>query len=144
MAVPRLNDRAIQRLFTDEEVTIDDLYDEVKMLRVAEALKADNVRVIYLILDAANGQLSQRAARAFHDAFRDNTKVIKLETYDDHDHLSILFEGVAASQSIRSLQVYNPSDSISVQDIAALANLDMLELSYCCEFERDAFKGLMA
>jgi hypothetical protein len=49
---------------------------------------------------------------------------------------------VAASQSIRSLQVYPFDNSISAQDIAALTNLDRLVISRCA-FGRGAFTALM-
>jgi hypothetical protein len=143
MAVPGVDDEVIQELFTEKYVTIYDLDDEVKMLLVAEALKADNVLVKYLFLDSVNGNLSLRAALALQDAFRVNATMEELELNLDQDHLSILFEGVAASQSIRSLGVYNPGVSISVQDIAAFANLDMLELMYCA-FGVGAFTAFMA
>jgi hypothetical protein len=145
MAVPRLSERQIQQLFTDDRVVINNLNDKSQMLRIADALKSENVTVRHLLLDAANwnGQLSQRAAQALQDAFRVNATITKLDLfYNISHHLSILFEGVAASQSIRTLLVYN-CDNISVQDIATLNDLDRLEL-YQSAFERCAFTGLMA
>jgi hypothetical protein len=50
MALPGVDEHEIQLLFTDEEVTFTNLSDEAQMLRVAEALKADNVRVRRLTL----------------------------------------------------------------------------------------------
>jgi hypothetical protein len=40
MAVPSVNDRQIQLLFTDEYVYVNNISDEAKMLRVAEAVAA--------------------------------------------------------------------------------------------------------
>jgi hypothetical protein len=106
MADPGFNNHEFQPLFIAENVRIEDLSDEAKMLRLAEALKAENVLVRRLELNAENGQLSLRAALALHDVFRDSTTLEVLEPTGDNGHLSIIFEGMAASQSIRTLEVY--------------------------------------
>jgi hypothetical protein len=72
-----------QRLFTDEEVTIEDLEDEDHTVcfeyTVAEALKAENVLVRRLTLTGSwPDHLSQRAALALLDAFRHNATIDEL------------------------------------------------------------------
>jgi hypothetical protein len=145
MAVPRLDEDEIQQLMAHYHVGITYLEDEAKMIRLAEALKADNVLVIVtcLVLYARRrSKLSLRAALALQDAVRRNATLTRLELVRDNGHLSIIFEGVAASQSIRTLDVA-ACKNISLQDIAALANLETLYLSKCT-FGRGVFTAFMA